>query len=34
MRLTFGVPDEETLVEGARRLADAVCSTLSPAATA
>ena len=34
MRLTFGVPDEETLVEGARRLADAVCSTLSPTATA
>jgi 2-aminoadipate transaminase len=34
MRLTFGVPDEETLIEGARRLADAVCSTLSPTATA
>jgi len=34
MRLTFGVPDEETLIEGARRLAEAVCSTLSPTATA
>ncbi|WP_237170763.1 PLP-dependent aminotransferase family protein [Paludisphaera borealis] len=34
LRLTFGVPDEETLVEGARRLAEAVCATLSPSATA
>ncbi len=34
MRLTFGVPDAETLVEGARRLAEAVCSVLSPSATA
>lgn len=28
LRLTFGVPDEETLVEGARRLAEAVKATL------
>jgi len=32
LRLTFGVPEEEVLVEGARRLAEAVCATLSPSA--
>jgi len=33
LRLTFGVPDEDALVEGARRLAEAVCATLTPSAT-
>jgi 2-aminoadipate transaminase len=27
LRLTFGVPEEDVLVEGARRLAEAVCAT-------
>jgi 2-aminoadipate transaminase len=33
LRLTFGVPDEAVLVEGARRLANAVGATLSLSAT-
>ena len=33
LRLTFGVPNEDALVEGAKRLAEAVGATLSTSTT-